>query len=311
MVTIDPDFSPEVIADLYAPRPRRLWKGALLAVFLGPLGAHRFYCGKPITATLMLMTIGGGLLWWIWDLFNLRSLIKSANDEDTLRRDQGLPPRSLAFLPPQDQLDLRSGPAWARHRSGKGRVVGSALLLSLFGISLGAISAANGSYEPVLILTLFIVTSLVAARWEGARDVPLVSSLMRWIHRLRLYYHTVDPGNVWLLALRPLFSIFIAPWRPKARAEVRLYLQFGALLAGAFALEDFLELLQSGGIASGIGLLVVEFLQTLLYTYLFVAPAGALLNTQLLLAKRDFVVWTLSAIALASIFLGMAIVSGS
>jgi hypothetical protein len=43
----------------------------------------------------------------------------------------------------------------------------------------------------------------------------------------------------------------------------------------------------------------------LVYTYVFVAPTGALLTTQLLLSRRDRVVWALSAVTVGGIFLGL------
>lgn len=39
-----------------------------LAALLGPFGAHRFYVGKTGTAALMLCTVGGLGLWYIYDL---------------------------------------------------------------------------------------------------------------------------------------------------------------------------------------------------------------------------------------------------
>lgn len=39
-----------------------------LAAFLGPFGAHRFYVGKTGSAALMLCTIGGLGLWYLYDL---------------------------------------------------------------------------------------------------------------------------------------------------------------------------------------------------------------------------------------------------
>jgi hypothetical protein len=39
-----------------------------LAAILGPFGAHRFYAGKTGTGVLMLCTLGGGGLWWLYDL---------------------------------------------------------------------------------------------------------------------------------------------------------------------------------------------------------------------------------------------------
>ena len=39
-----------------------------LAAILGPFGAHRFYVGKTGTGVLMLCTLGGAGLWYLYDL---------------------------------------------------------------------------------------------------------------------------------------------------------------------------------------------------------------------------------------------------
>jgi TM2 domain len=39
-----------------------------LATLLGPFGAHRFYVGKTGTGLLMLGTLGGAGLWYLYDL---------------------------------------------------------------------------------------------------------------------------------------------------------------------------------------------------------------------------------------------------
>jgi hypothetical protein len=39
-----------------------------LCFFLGPLGAHRFYVGKPGTAILQILTLGGLGVWYLIDL---------------------------------------------------------------------------------------------------------------------------------------------------------------------------------------------------------------------------------------------------
>lgn len=40
----------------------------LLAMLLGPFGAHRFYVGKTGTALLQLFTLGGLGLWTLYDI---------------------------------------------------------------------------------------------------------------------------------------------------------------------------------------------------------------------------------------------------
>jgi TM2 domain-containing membrane protein YozV len=39
-----------------------------LAAILGPFGAHRFYVGRTGTGVLMLCTLGGAGLWYLYDL---------------------------------------------------------------------------------------------------------------------------------------------------------------------------------------------------------------------------------------------------
>ena len=39
-----------------------------LAALLGPFGAHRFYVGKNGTGAIMVATLGGLGVWWLYDL---------------------------------------------------------------------------------------------------------------------------------------------------------------------------------------------------------------------------------------------------
>ncbi len=52
------------------PAPSEKSRGVALALaaILGPFGAHRFYVGKTGTAALMLATVGGLGLWYLYDL---------------------------------------------------------------------------------------------------------------------------------------------------------------------------------------------------------------------------------------------------
>jgi len=52
----------------------------LLAIFLGFLGAHRFYVGKIGTGILMLVTVGGLYIWVVID--TLMIILKNFRDAD-------------------------------------------------------------------------------------------------------------------------------------------------------------------------------------------------------------------------------------
>lgn len=50
------------------PSERSRGVALALAALLGPFGAHRFYVGKTGTGLLMLCTLGGVGLWYLYDL---------------------------------------------------------------------------------------------------------------------------------------------------------------------------------------------------------------------------------------------------
>ncbi|MFL5403922.1 MAG: NINE protein [Gemmatimonadales bacterium] len=50
------------------PSERSRGVALALAGVLGVFGAHRFYVGKTGTGLLMLCTLGGAGLWWLYDL---------------------------------------------------------------------------------------------------------------------------------------------------------------------------------------------------------------------------------------------------
>jgi TM2 domain-containing membrane protein YozV len=54
------------MAGRYSDRSRLV--ALLLCWFLGYFGAHRFYVGKMGTGLLMIVTLGGFGLWWLFDL---------------------------------------------------------------------------------------------------------------------------------------------------------------------------------------------------------------------------------------------------
>ena len=303
----DPDFSDAVVRALYR-YPRKHYPLALrLAIGGGILGVHRAYLGFMGSAMAMFLSAVGGGIWWLYDLFTVRRLVGAANAEQARREEAGLPPRALSFLPPIAEQGALTRPKWAHKRSGSLRLYASALLLLLLGLCQGVISSATGVHEPVVTVVVFLFASLVVARWSWLQRVPALGALSLWAHRLRLFYFHVDPGPVWLLASRPIFGVLVAPFRAKVRAEVQLHLQLGFVLSALLLLFDLREMFAAGSIGAAIGGLFMEFLQTLVLTYLFVAPIGALITTQILVERSDRAVWVLALLTLTGVGLGAMI----
>lgn len=72
-----------LVQDLYAqPKsspdaPQQIWSPfsytttLMLAIFLGVFGAHRFYTRHIVIGVIQLLTTGGILVWWLWDVIAL------------------------------------------------------------------------------------------------------------------------------------------------------------------------------------------------------------------------------------------------
>ncbi|MCP1169483.1 TM2 domain-containing protein [Limimaricola litoreus] len=94
------DFSRAPSTDAVHRGHKTLSTAMLLAVFLGPFGAHRFYMGQRGTATMMLMlavTLVGLVvtaLWLLIDLPRLPAMVRRHNA--ALERRRALERRSEA-----------------------------------------------------------------------------------------------------------------------------------------------------------------------------------------------------------------------
>ena len=78
------------------PSPKSRGVAFALAALLGPFGAHRFYVGKTGTAVLMLCTVGGLGIWYLYDLILVAGgsftdidgrLVSRWDPEETTRAD--------------------------------------------------------------------------------------------------------------------------------------------------------------------------------------------------------------------------------
>lgn len=300
--TRSPDFSRSVLEDVYRYRRKNPTAAWALWLVTGLLGGHRFYLGRTATGLLMLATGGGGAIWWLADGFFVRRMVDEYNERQTRREKAGLPPVGMEFMPaiPTDR-ELEGDPAWANRRGGRARIAGDALVLLIAGTALGAVTAARGDFEALAAVLALIAITVFGARWDP--HLPLLEDLDRWSHRLRLFYRFNDPGGPLSLAFRPLVGPLTAWFRKKARAEVRLYLQLGAVFTILFTLLDVAQAAGTGGIDTGA--LVRDLFVTFVTVYAFATPIGAILTTHLLLERRDEVVWALSALTVVAIGMGL------
>ncbi|MDQ3209018.1 MAG: NINE protein [Gemmatimonadota bacterium] len=89
-----------------SPSPKSRGVAFALAALLGPFGAHRFYVGKTGTAVLMLCTIGGLGLWYLYDLIlvaggsftDIDGRLVSRWDPENASRGDGLSAEALDEL---------------------------------------------------------------------------------------------------------------------------------------------------------------------------------------------------------------------
>lgn len=307
---------PEIREDLFEYPLKRRSLAYLLWLFLGIFGAHRIYLNRVWTGIAMLLTGGGALLWWIVDLFLIKRMVKQHNTIQGHRRDLGLPPVALDFLPPTDGSELARTPPWFDPKSRRGvrgirSLAADVLVLGVVGVALGTVTRATGNVEAIAAVLALIVVLNVGPLLAPLHDVPLVGDLVRWSYRLRLFYHHVKPGHALSRLFRPLIGAFYAPFRKKRRAEVSLYLRLGGAFVVLFLLEDLAtEVVQPlVARASLVGLTGVWWLKdvvlTLLNIFLFTAPIGATLMIYVLTDRSHLALALMSVLTVAAVATGL------
>lgn len=80
----------------------------ILAALLGVFGVHRFYVGKVGTGLLMLVTMGGLGIWYLYDIIIIAGgSFRDADGRRVLRWDPDSPPFDEREIPDEvlDELD--------------------------------------------------------------------------------------------------------------------------------------------------------------------------------------------------------------
>ncbi len=307
---------PEILDDLYEYPLKRRSFAYLLWIFLGVFGAHRFYLNRTWTGLAMLLTFGGALIWWVVDFFLIPRMVFRQNTIQGQRRDLGLPPTGLAFLPPSDGSELAAPPRWfdpASRRGTRGarKALADAIVLVVAGYALGAVSRATGTIEAIAAVGALVVVLNFGSQLAPLHHVPLVGDLVRWSYRLRLFYHHVKPGSAFARLFRPVVGVFYAPFRKKSRAEVGLYLRLGGAFVVLFLLEDLAtEVVQPfvtrASLAGLTGVWwVKDVVLTLAYIFAFTAPIGATLMIYVLTDRSHRTLVFMSALTVVAVMMGL------
>jgi hypothetical protein len=316
---VDADFAEDFLGDLYEYRHKRRWLAFLLWGTLGIAGGHRFYMDRPATGLLMLFSLGGAFVWWITDLFLVGSMVRQYNEEQERRRGDGLPPLQLDFMPPLWKDVLGRPPEWT-HRwrvasrfARARRFAGDVTVLAVTGMLLGVVAKRADVWEAVFAVLVLAAVATAGSSIGRVAHVPILRGLVRWSHRMRLYYYYSTPGTPLALLFRPLTGTLLAPFRRRARAEARLYLQLGGVFTLAFLLLDFggevLGPVLRGeglpGLGHVFGLWLQEATLTFVVIYAFATPIGAILTLYLLMLRTHTVPRLLSLLAAGATIWGL------
>lgn len=316
---LDPDFSRGVLEDLYAYRRKRRAVAWLLWLFLGLVGAHRFYLERPFSGTIQLFTAGGVLVWWLIDAGRINGMVREHNAEQARREREGLPPIEMEGMPPLREEELRHVPDWVTRWSEHGRtrrglrLAGDALVLLVAGTGLGAVVGTDGALEAVAAVVLLAGMTSLGAGPPWLDDVPGFRALVRWTHRLRVFYYHNEPGSPPTLLLRAMLGVLWAPFRSASRTEVRLYVELGAAFTAFFLLLDIIpeavvpllsasESFQLEALLEG---WLAEAVMTFLFTYALAAPVGGVLTLHVLVHRTHTVPRILAVFTLVAIGLGL------
>ncbi len=270
-----------LLDDLYT-YPLRSYRVVFLWwLFTGFVGGHRFYLNDVRRGALMTLTLGGGILWWLFDGLKLRSLLNDFNNQQMHRRTQGLPPLELDFMPTLNSHVLNEAPVWqaAEQKIAWQREL---IQLVLIGLIAGKAIQTFDSVEPIAAVSMVALLLLFAGQLEGLRHLRIVQELLQWDLKLQLYYHQNGPGKPAERIFRPFVGLFTLLFQEKRAAEARLYLEVCFVYATFFTVYsvvsgEYYALAVKGEYTEMARTWFTETVLSLFMVYTCVSPLGATL----------------------------------
>ncbi len=277
----------------------------VLWLLTGVFGGHRFYLERHGTAMLMFISGGGGLFWWIADVFLLKEMVQEFNEEQDRRKAGGLPAVGWEFIPSVD-VDFSSIPPWYKDKKGaakalgKGMIVADVVVLAVFSSYLGDFMFGRGVFQPAVAALINMIIILFGNRLMPYFHLPIVHEIIHLDYKLRLFYYFNKPGGALNLLFRPIFGLFKAPFDQKVRAEIKIYMEISAVFAAFFLVIDLLVKLFSASLSFDNLLenLFNKLIRDLIIIYVLVSPICATLTKHLLLGRSRIVLWLLCGITL-------------
>jgi hypothetical protein len=264
----------------------------------------------------MLFTGGGGLIWWWVDGLFVTSMVRKYNADQERREAAGLPPRALDFMPPLSREVLAKPPEWTERWNAAGtgrrraRLFADIGVLLVTTIALGGVAKTLGVYEAVLAVLALAGLTAAGAAAGRVNHIPVLGGLVRWSHRLRLFYYYTKPGRPLALLFRPVTATILAPFRARDRAEVGLYLELGAAFTALFLVIDLGGALAADGFGalsptSLLKLWIGESVTTFFVIYAFTTPIGAVLTVHLLMRRTHAIPRLLGILTVIGLAIGL------
>lgn len=296
-----------LLDDLYN-YPLRSYAGTFMWWLLaGYVGGHRYYLNDVRRGMLQTITLGGGLVWWLLDLWRLRQLLNDYNSRQMYRRTHRLPPLELDFMPTLDVAQLQRPAPWMAEA--KQSMLKELLLLFVLGFAAGTASKEMETFEPLVGLGALSVVLLSANALMPMAHNRLVQELLQWDLKLQLYYHANGTGTVAERLWRPLVGIFTLPFQEKRANEARLYVDICVavslfFIAYSVLTGEYWQLLLQRDFTGAVRTWFKESVLSFFLVYACVSPLGATLVGHRLQGARAWDALLLVALMAAGIYFG-------